>query len=83
MSDTTPPVIDHDLVNRLFTLHPPKSISVEANMDMFREKFIDLGHEIVTHIPRTPDRTIAIRSLHRACMDVIAAIACNQDSDDD
>lgn len=66
------------MVDRLLTLHPPQSANVAANMDDLRGKFIDLAHTVVDRVPRTPDRTIALRSIHRACMDTIAAVACNQ-----
>lgn len=69
---------DHELVDRLLTLHPPATPQVAETMDTIREMFLDAGHTVVDLIPRTPDRTIAIRSIHRAAMDSIAAIACNQ-----
>jgi hypothetical protein len=82
MSDPqTPETIDPDyaLVDRLFTLHPPASAEAGLVMDDIRFRYMSLANEIVGRVPRTPDRAIALRSLHRACMDAIAAIACNQD----
>lgn len=70
---------DHEMVDRLLTLHPPVDEHVALQMDATRQQFIDLAHGVVGTVPRTPDRTIALRSIHRACMDTIAAIACNQD----
>lgn len=70
---------DYDLVKRLFTLHPPSTDDVALDMDDTRAHFTKLANFIVETVPRTPDRTIALRSLHRACMDTIAAIACNQE----
>lgn len=70
---------DHFFVDRLFVLHPPKNELVADVMDKVRAIHSDLAHYIVEHVPRTADRTIALRSLHRACMDTIAAIACNQE----
>jgi hypothetical protein len=70
---------DHELVDRLLELHPPKDKNVAALMDEFRADFIDVTHLVVDMVPRSDERTIAIRSIHRACMDTIAAIACNQD----
>jgi hypothetical protein len=69
---------DHELVERLLTVHPPVSPHAAALMDALRADFKSLAHDIVNEVPRTPDRTIALRSLHRACMDTIVALACNQ-----
>ena len=76
MTDT-----DHDLVDRLLRLHPPRTPEGAETMDDLRKGFLDLAHEVVDRVPRTPDRTIALRSIHRACMDTIAALACNQPGD--
>lgn len=75
---THTPDPDLDLVDRLFTLHPPQNAEVAEVMDDLRGEFIDLAHLVVATVPRTSDRTIALRSIHRACMDTIAAVACNQ-----
>jgi hypothetical protein len=71
--------IDHLLVDRLFTLHPPANDNIAALMDDLRASYAHLAHRVVAMVPRTPDRTVALRSIHRACMDTIAAIACNQE----
>jgi hypothetical protein len=76
MSDTVDP--DVELVDRLFTLHPPATPDVGALMDVIRADFRRLADAVVQTVPRTPDRTIALRSIHRACMDTIASVACNQ-----
>lgn len=78
-TDTTPDP-DHELVDRLLTVHPPADSDVAERMDAIRGNFIDRGHTVVALVPRTPDRTIALRSIHRACMDTIAALACNQET---
>lgn len=78
MTDTPPQDPDFQLVNRLFTLHPPSTPDVAQLMDFLRGEFLDLADQVVLTVPRTPDRTIALRSIHRACMDTIAAVACNQ-----
>lgn len=70
---------DFILIDRLFTLHPPMNQGAGELMDDVRQRYILLADLIVQRVPRTPDRTIALRSLHRACMDTIASIACNQD----
>jgi hypothetical protein len=70
---------NHELVDRLLTLHPPASDEVGDRMDMVRAEFIDLGHLIVDSVPSGPDQTLAVRKLHEACMAAIAGIACNQD----
>lgn len=72
--------LDHELVDRLLNPDAPRDSEVGALMDDVRARFLALGHHVVNHVPRTPDRTIALRSIHRACMDSIAAIACNQDA---
>lgn len=83
MSETTQAAIpvdpDFTLIDRLFTLHPPANATASELMDGVRQEYTLLATLIVQIIPRTPDRTIALRSLHRACMDTIASIACNQD----
>jgi hypothetical protein len=80
MSDVevTANYLDSVMVERLFTLHPPKDAEVEKRMNELRARFKDLALVVLAQVPRTPDRTIAIRSIHRACMDTIAAVACNQ-----
>lgn len=77
-ANTPPQDPDHELVDRLFTLHPPTTRAVAEIMDDLRTEFLDLAHLVVTLVPRSSDRTIALRSIHRACMDTIAAVACNQ-----
>lgn len=69
---------DFELVDRLFTLHPPTTTEIAGQMDSLRREFRILARYVVANVPRTPDRTIALRSIHRACMDSIAAVACNQ-----
>jgi hypothetical protein len=69
---------DHELVVQLFVWHPPANDKVAETMDAVRGDFIDLAHTVVALVPRTPMRTYALHSLHRACMDTIASIACNQ-----
>lgn len=69
---------DFELVDRLFTLHPPSTPEIAGQMDSLRREFRILARYVVDAVPRTPDRTVALRSLHRACMDAMAAVACNQ-----
>lgn len=71
---------DHELVDRLLTLHSPATPEVAERMDTIRAGFLNLGHTVVELVPRTPDRTVAIRSIHRACQETIGALACNQDA---
>ena len=77
-ADSQPVDPDHELVGRLLRLHPPATPEVAELMDAIRGNFIDLGHTVVALVPRTPDRTVALRKIHEACMATIAAIACNQ-----
>lgn len=82
MSDNVDPNRGAGLVNRLLRLHPPKDSDVADAMDAVRGNFIDLGHTVVHFTPEGPDQTLAIRKLHEACMAAIAAIACNQETQD-
>ncbi len=66
----------HELVDHLLTHRQPDDAPSQVMADL-RAAFIDLGHAIVDDVPRCPDRTVALRSLHRACMDAIAALALN------
>lgn len=70
---------DHELVDRLITLHPPKDEEVARRMDTIREAFLTIGHMVVDIVPRTPDRTVALRKIHDACQASIGALACNQE----
>lgn len=70
---------DHELVEHLIAYKAPTSDEVIASFETIREVFKAAGHIVVDRVPRTPDRTVALRSIHRACMDSIAALACNQE----
>ena len=70
---------DHALVDRLLTSRPPKDDKVAGTIDAIRGNFIEIGHTVVALVPRTPDRTVALRKIHEACMASIAALALNQD----
>ena len=70
---------DHRLVDHLISHQPPTSDAVVEAFGDIREAFRVVGHLIVSKVPRTPDRAVAIRSIHRACMDSIAALALNQE----
>jgi hypothetical protein len=69
---------DHELVERLQTLHPPRDADIAARMDEIRAAYKRVEHLVVDLVPRTPDRTVAIRDTHRAGMAAIASLACNQ-----
>lgn len=69
---------DHELVDRLIDLHPPRDADVARRMDDVRSAMKLLAHLVVDVVPSSPDRTVALRSIHRACQDAIGAIACNQ-----
>lgn len=78
VTTTFPPDPDHELVDHLLTYRQPTSDDVVRRMEHLRGLFIELGHEIVDQVDRSPDRTVALRELHRACMATIAALALNQ-----
>jgi uncharacterized membrane protein len=50
-----------------------------ASFEAIRAAFLDVGHLVVDRVPRTPDRTVALRKIHEACMASIAALALNQE----
>lgn len=71
---------DHDLVEHLISykkLDPGSETA--AVCEEFRELFKEIGHKLVREAKRTPDRTVAIREIHRACMTAIAALVLNAD----
>lgn len=70
---------DHELVEHLLAYRRPQGDDVVQAMEAVREVFKAAGHLLVDRAPRTPDRTVALRSIHRACMDSIAALALNQE----
>lgn len=79
-TDQTPDDRDHDLVDHLISykrLDPDSDAATQA--EAIRELFKQAGHMLVDNAKRTPDRTIAIRDIHRACMSSIAALVLNAD----
>ena len=70
--------LDHELVDRLVRLHPPRDAGVAARMDAIRQAVLELEHLVVDIIPRTPDRTVAIRAIRQGGQEAIGALACNQ-----
>lgn len=69
---------DHEMVDRLIAHHPPASPDTVATFEYLREQFRAVAHDVVDRVPRTPDRTVALRKIHEACMASIGALACNQ-----
>lgn len=69
---------DHELVDRLVRLHPPRDADVAERMDTIRAAVLEMEHLVVDIVPRTPDRTVAIRAVRDAGQQVIGALACNQ-----
>lgn len=74
----TTPDPDHDLVDHLLVYRQVAG-PVAETMTSLRADFIALGHRIVDEVPRTPDRTVALRKLHDACQGAITALALNQE----
>lgn len=69
---------DREMVDRLLDHHPPRDSEVIKQFAHVRTSFKTVAYYLIDVAPRTPDRTVALRSIHRACMDSIASIACNQ-----
>lgn len=76
---TKPDDQDHELVDHLISHQPPLSDDVIAAFQAMREVFGHAGHLVVDLCPRTPDRTVALRKIHEACMASIASLALNQE----
>jgi hypothetical protein len=70
---------DHALVDHLISYVAPKAPGVGELLDVMREEFRAVGHHLVERAPRTPDRTVALRKIHEACMASIAAVVLNQE----
>lgn len=70
---------DHDLVEHLISYRAPTGDEVTATFEAIRSAFKMAGHLVVDRVPRTPDRTVALRKIHEACMASIAALALNQE----
>lgn len=69
---------DHEFVDRLITLHPPRDADIVERMDTIRAAVLELAHLVVRVVPRSADRTVAIRAIHQAGQQAIGALACNQ-----
>ena len=65
--------VAHDLVQ----LYRPDELTAQA-LDSVRALFGELIDELAPMVPDGPDATLAARSLHRACQDVVFAIVHNQ-----
>lgn len=76
---TKPDDADHDLVEHLIAYRAPSGDEVTATFEAIREVFKAAGHLLVERAPRTPDRTVALRKIHEACMASVAAVALNQE----
>lgn len=60
-------------------LHPPANEAVGQLLDELRDDFRWVGHRLIDAAPASPDLTVALRSLHRALMDGVAAVVLHQD----
>lgn len=76
---TKPDDPDHDLVEHLISYRSPSGDEVTATFEAIRGVFKAAGHLLVERAPRTPDRTVALRKVHEACMASIACVALNQE----
>jgi hypothetical protein len=59
-----------------FTYHPATPETL-AHYKHVRESSKELAKYILENLPRSADRTAALRSLRRTVMDINLAIACN------
>jgi hypothetical protein len=66
------------MVDRLLPLHPPRDSDIADRLDHIRQRFRTIAHEVVDIVPRTPDRTLALRAIHRASQETIGSLASNQ-----
>lgn len=78
MSQPTHPGFS-ELASDLVELKRPDEVTGYA-LDNVRSAFADLIAAIGGYVPDGPDATVAARSIHRACQDVIFAVVHNQES---
>lgn len=60
-----------------FTYHPPTP-ETKAIYDHVRSSSRALVEYLLLNVPRSADRTAAIRSIRRTVMDINLAVACNR-----
>lgn len=60
--------------------HPPKDALTVVDLGTIRDAFETLIETVEPIVPEGPDATVAARSIHRACQDVIAAVILNQEA---
>lgn len=65
----------HERVERDFTLHPPVSPEIAAQMDAVRAECKLLAHFIVDHCPSSRERSSALTRLEEATFHAIASLA--------
>lgn len=68
-----------ELAHHLCGYHPPKDQATAETLGHIRAAFGRLIHDVATYVPDGPDATLAARTIHRACQDVIASIILNQE----
>lgn len=64
---------DHAMIERLITYVKPDDDVLQV-LEQLREDFKNIAHFLVDMAPRTPERTLAIRAIHRACQESIFAV---------
>lgn len=74
MDGATREMTPNEIIESLFTFHPPEIGQVEM-YTAIREKAKALAREIVACCPSGPDRTAAIRKVREAVMTANASIA--------
>lgn len=63
-------------IDNWFTYHPPTPEKVEQ-YNFVRSHSKELARYTLEHVPRSADRTAALRSLRATVMAINLAIACN------
>lgn len=68
-----------ETAHHLVGYHPPKDQATADKLGDIRDAFDELIERVRPHVPEGPDATLAARSIHRACQDVIASVILNQE----
>lgn len=74
--------IGHEQVDHLMVYRRPDE-ATQATMERIRAAFMTLGHEIVDQVLPGSLRSRAVRSLHQALMETMAALAIDGAKKDD
>lgn len=73
----TPQEDKHEMIERLFTYHPPKG-NQPTRYERIRELAREFAHELVEMTPDSLQQRLALEFLQLATMMANASIACNE-----